>query len=75
MCWSPSSANSVAFFLVPLFLLVFFDSQARVSLLGEVDRALLVNNLRRRGVRLRRGVLLLYTFASSYILGKKLSDI
>jgi hypothetical protein len=32
-----------------LFLLVFFDSQARISLLGEVGRATLVNNLRRRG--------------------------
>jgi hypothetical protein len=30
-----------------LFLLVFFDSQARISLLGEVDRALLVDNQRR----------------------------
>jgi hypothetical protein len=32
-----------------LFLLVFFDSQARISLLGEVGRAMLVDNLRRRG--------------------------
>ena len=32
-----------------LFLLVFFDSQARISLLGEVDRATPVDNQRRRG--------------------------
>jgi hypothetical protein len=32
-----------------LFLLVFFDSQARISLLGKVGRATLVDNLRRRG--------------------------
>ena len=32
-----------------LFLLVFFDSQARISLLGEVDRASPVDNQRRRG--------------------------
>jgi hypothetical protein len=32
-----------------LFLLVFFDSEARISLLGEVSRATLVDNLRRRG--------------------------
>ena len=31
------------------FLLVFFDSQARISLLGEVNRATPVDNLRRRG--------------------------
>ena len=30
-----------------LFLLVFFDSQARISLLGEVDRVTPVDNLRR----------------------------
>jgi len=32
-----------------LFLLVFFDSQARISLLGEVNRATPVDNQRRRG--------------------------
>ena len=32
-----------------LFLLVFFDSQARIRLLGEVDRASPVDNQRRRG--------------------------
>ena len=32
-----------------LFLLVFFDSQARISLLGDVDRACTVDNHRRRG--------------------------
>jgi hypothetical protein len=32
-----------------LFLLVFFDSQARISLLGEVNRVCMVDNLRRRG--------------------------
>ena len=32
-----------------LFLLVFFDSQARISLLGEVDRASPVDNQWRRG--------------------------
>jgi hypothetical protein len=30
-----------------LFLLVLFDSKARISLLGEVGRAMLVDNLRR----------------------------
>jgi hypothetical protein len=30
-------------------LLVFFDSQAMISLLGEVGRATPVDNLRRRG--------------------------
>jgi hypothetical protein len=29
-----------------LFLLVFFDSQARISLLGEVNRVCTVDNLR-----------------------------
>jgi hypothetical protein len=32
-----------------LFLLVLFDSQARISFLGEVSRAAPVDNLRRRG--------------------------
>jgi hypothetical protein len=32
-----------------LFLLVFFDSQARISLLGEVSCAHMADNLRRRG--------------------------
>jgi hypothetical protein len=32
-----------------LFLLVFFDSQVRISLLGEVNRVCTVDNLRRRG--------------------------
>jgi hypothetical protein len=32
-----------------LFLLVFFDSQARISLLGKVSHARLVDNLRRCG--------------------------
>jgi len=32
-----------------LFLLVFFDSQAGISLLGEVNRATPVDNQRRRG--------------------------
>jgi hypothetical protein len=32
-----------------LFLLVFFDSQTRISLLGEVNRVCTVDNLRRRG--------------------------
>jgi hypothetical protein len=32
-----------------LFLLVFFDSQARISLLGEVNHVCTVDNLRRRG--------------------------
>jgi hypothetical protein len=33
-----------------LFLLVFFDSQAMISLLGEVSHARMADNLRRRGV-------------------------
>jgi hypothetical protein len=33
-----------------MFLLVFFDSQARINLLGEADHAHMVDNLRRRGV-------------------------
>jgi hypothetical protein len=32
-----------------LFLLVFFDSQARISLLGEVSHAHTADNLMRRG--------------------------
>jgi hypothetical protein len=32
-----------------LFLLVFFDSQVRISLLDEVSRARMADNLRRRG--------------------------
>jgi hypothetical protein len=32
-----------------LFLLVFFDSQAGISLLGEVSHARTADNLRRRG--------------------------
>jgi hypothetical protein len=32
-----------------LFLLVFFNLQARISLLGEVGHATPVDNLRRRG--------------------------
>jgi hypothetical protein len=32
-----------------LFLLVFFDSHARISLLGEVSHALMADNLRRCG--------------------------
>ena len=32
-----------------LFFLVFFGSQARISLLGEVDRACMDDNNRRRG--------------------------
>jgi hypothetical protein len=32
-----------------LFLLVFFNSQARISLLGEVSRARTTDNLRRCG--------------------------
>ena len=35
--------------LSSLFLLVFFDSQAGISLLGKVDRATPVDNQRRRG--------------------------
>jgi len=34
-----------------LFLLVFFDSQVRISLLGEVDRAVPLDNQRRRGAK------------------------
>jgi hypothetical protein len=33
-----------------MFMLMFFDSQARISLLGEVDCACMVNNQRRHGV-------------------------
>jgi hypothetical protein len=32
-----------------LFLLLFFDSQARISLLGEVSHAHMADNLRRHG--------------------------
>jgi hypothetical protein len=32
-----------------MFLLMFLDSQAKISLLGEVDHARTVDNLRRRG--------------------------
>jgi hypothetical protein len=35
-----------------LFFLVFFDSQAKISLLGEVDYAAPVNNPRRHGAKI-----------------------
>jgi hypothetical protein len=49
VCKTPTSwVNHISAILVA-FLLVFFDSQASVSLLGEVDRAIPVDNLTRCG--------------------------
>ena len=52
VCEAPTreiNHSSVNWLHSSLFLLVFFDSQARISLLGEVNYATPVDNQRRRG--------------------------
>jgi hypothetical protein len=50
-----------------LFLLVFFDSQERISLVGEISHATPVDNLRRRGATIAWFVTCCSEAGSNYV--------